>query len=235
MELWSRFFKDRIRNKLQSIILTEGETMSNKVVPVLVLMSFLFCLPPCSQAGSIWAKRGKNMKVLYADDVARQIGDVLTIKITEDSKVDNKADRDLKKETNRSNTFDGELGIGTPNHNLLARMPGFTMTAESGNELKSKADYKDERKFVDRVTVVVIDILPNRNLVVMGTRNRNIGGDLQVIEISGIVRPSDIAFDNSVKSEQVADFHIVVRNNGVAAPYTKPGWLGTIFDIVWPF
>jgi flagellar L-ring protein precursor FlgH len=208
--------------------------MCNKVL-VFGLMALVLCLAACSQAGSIWAKRGKDVKALYADDVARQIGDVLTIRITEDSKVDNKVNRDLKKETNRSNTFDGELGITTPNHNILPRMPGFTMEAQSTNELKSKADYKDERKFVDRVTVVVIDVLPNCNLVVMGTRTRNIGGDTQIIEISGIVKPSDIAFDNSVKSEQVADFNIVVRNGGVSAPYTKPGWLGTIFDVLWPF
>jgi flagellar L-ring protein FlgH len=208
--------------------------MCNKVL-VFGLMVLVLCLAAYSQAGSIWAKRGKDVKALYADDVARQIGDVLTIRITEDSKVDNKANRDLKKETNRSNDFNGELGITTPNHNILPRMPGFTMEAQSTNELKSKADYKDERKFVDRVTVVVIDVLPNCNLVVMGTRTRNIGGDTQIIEISGIVKPSDIAFDNSVKSEQVADFNIVVRNGGVSAPYTKPGWLGNIFDILWPF
>jgi len=209
--------------------------MRNKVTLVLVATGLVLCLATCSQAGSIWAKRDKNMKALYADDVARQIGDVLTIKIAEDSKVDNKADRNLKKEASRSNTFDGELGINTPNHNILPRMPGFTMEAESANELKSKADYKDERKYTDRITVVVVDVLPNRNLVVMGTRTRSIGGDIQVIEISGIVRPSDIAFDNTVKSEQVADFHIVVRNAGVSASYTKPGWLGKIFDIIWPF
>jgi flagellar L-ring protein precursor FlgH len=208
--------------------------MRNKVVVFSMIFPVL-CLAACSQADSIWAKRGKNMKSLYADDVARQIGDVLTIKIAEESKVDNKANRDLKKETNRSNDFNGELGITTPNHNILPRMPGFTMEAQSTNELKSKADYKDERKFVDRVTVVVIDILPNRNLVVMGNCSRNISGDTQVIEISGIVRPSDIEFDNSVKSEQVADFNIVVRNAGVSAPYGKPGWLGSIFDVLWPF
>jgi flagellar L-ring protein precursor FlgH len=229
MEPWSRFFKGEV------IIPTEGETMSNKTVLMLALISVVLCVAACSQAGSVWAKRGKDVKALYADDVARQIGDVLTIRITEDSKVDNKANRDLKKETNRSNDFNGELGITTPNHNILPRMPGFTMEAQSTNELKSKADYKDERKFVDRVTVVVIDVLPNRNLVVMGTCNRNISGDIQVIEISGIVRPSDISFDNSVKSEQVADFHIVVRNAGVSAPYNKPGWLGSIFDVLWPF
>ncbi|UCF15627.1 MAG: flagellar basal body L-ring protein FlgH, partial [Phycisphaerales bacterium] len=182
----------------------------------------------CSHAGSIWAKRDKNMKSVYADDVARQIGDVLTIKITEDSKVDNKAKRDLQKETDRSTTFNGELG-------KFADLGDMGVTASSDNELKSKADYKDERSFVDSVTVVVMDILPNRNLVVMGTRTRDIAGDIQTIEVSGIVRPSDVAFDNSIKSEKVADFRIVSKNGGISAPYNRPGWLGRIFDLIWPF
>jgi len=209
------------------------QTLTSEIVLVLIILVLLPAT--CLQAGSIWAKRDKNMKELYADDVARQIGDILTIVISEDSKVDNKAKRDLKKDTNRSNSFNGELGITTPNNNILPRMPGFTMSATSGNELKSKADYKDERKFEDQVSVVVMDILPNHNLVVMGTRSRNIAGDIQTIEVGGIVRPSDIAFDNTVKSEQVADFRIVTKNSGVAAPYTRPGWLGKIFDVIWPF
>ena len=205
--------------------------MNNKVVLVLVLTVFVLCWAACSQAGSVWAKRDKNMRDLYADDVARNIGDILTIKITEDSKVENKAKRDLKKETDRSTTFNGGLGID----HILPRMPGFTMSAESSNELKSKADYKDERSYTDSVTVVVVDIMPNRNLVVMGTRYRNIAGDTQIIEVSGIVRPSDIAFDNTVDSERVADFRIVSKNAGVSEPYNRQGWLGRIFDIVWPF
>jgi flagellar L-ring protein precursor FlgH len=205
--------------------------MSNRMIVTTGLTALVLLSATCSQAGSIWAKRDKNMRDLYADDVARKIGDVLTIKISEDSKVDNKAKRDLKKETDKSTTFDGELGID----HILPSIPGFTMEAESNNELKSKADYKDERKFIDSITVVVMDILPNRNLVVMGTRHRDIAGDTQTIEVSGIVRPSDIAFDNTVKSEQVADFRIVTENGGVAAPYTRPGWLGRIFDVVWPF
>ena len=202
--------------------------MNNKILLLLVLTASVLLSTACSQAGSIWAKRDKNMKAIYADDVARQIGDVLTITIAENSKVDNKAKRDMKKETDRSTIFNGDLGN-------FADLGEFGMTAQSGNELKSKADYKDERKFVDNITVVVVDILPNRNLVVLGTRNRDISGDTQIIEVSGIVRPSDVSFDNKVKSEQVADFRIVSRNGGVSAPYTKPGWLGSILDIVWPF
>lgn len=182
-------------------------------------------------AGSIWAKRDLNTKMLYSDDVARRIGDILTIVIVEDSKTDNKAKRDLKKETGRSSDFDGELGID----GILESMPGFTMRAASSQELKSKADFKDERSFEDRVSVVVIDVLPNKNLVVIGTRDRNIGGDIQTIEVSGIVRPNDVAFNNSVRSEQVANFRIVSRNAGLSEPYTRSGWLGRIFDVLWPW
>ncbi len=202
--------------------------MNNKILLLLALTASVLLSTACSQAGSIWAKRDKNMKAIYADDVARQIGDVLTITIAENSKIDNKAKRDMKKETDRSTIFNGNLGG-------FADLGEFGMTAQSGNELKSKADYKDERKFVDNITVVVVDILPNRNLVVLGTRKRDISGDTQTIEVSGIVRPSDVSFDNKVKSERVADFYIVSKNGGVSAPYTKPGWLGSILDIVWPF
>ena len=205
--------------------------MNNRVMLLFSAAVFVVCLSDCVYSGSIWAKRDKNMRDLYADDVARQIGDILTIRITEASKVDNKAKRDLKKEADRSTTFNGELNID----HILPSIPGFTMSAESSNELKSKADYKDERKFIDSISVVVVDIMPNRNLVVIGTRNRNIAGDVQSIEVSGIVRPSDIGFDNIVRSEQVADFRIVTKNSGVADPYTRPGWLGTIFDILSPF
>ena len=202
--------------------------MNKKNLSAIVLTISILLSTACSQAGSIWAKRDKNMKAVYADDVARQIGDVLTITITENSTVDNKAKRDMKKETDRSTAFNGKLGN-------FADLGEFGMSAESDNQLKSKADYKDERKFADNITVVVIDILPNRNLVVMGTRNRDISGDTQTIEVSGIVRPSDISFDNKVKSERVADFRIVSKNGGVSAPYTKPGWLGGILNVIWPF
>jgi flagellar L-ring protein precursor FlgH len=209
-------------------MLWKGNMMTKKIKLAFISVAFIVFPSACLRADSIWARRDKNIKELYADDVARKIGDVLTIKITEDSKVDNKAKRDLKKEADRSTDFNGEIGD-------FANIGDLGMSAKSNNEMKSKADYKDERSFVDRVTVVVVDILPNGNLIVMGTRDRNIAGDLQTIQVSGIVRPSDIAFDNTVSSVQVANFRIVSKNAGFAEPYTRPGWLGRIFDIIWPF
>jgi len=208
--------------------------MSKRTIFTVVLLAAV-CFVNRSYAGSIWAKRSRDMRMLYIDDVARQIGDILTITIDEDSKIDKKAKRDQKKETGRSSTFNGELGISTKHRDYLQSIPGLTMSSESSNELKGMADYKDERSFIDSITVVVIDILPNGNLVVLGTRDRNIAGDIQVVEVSGIVRPSDIAFDNSVVSERVANFRIVVKNGGPSELYNQRGWFGSILDIVWPF
>ncbi len=196
-------------------------------VVIAAVLSMLFAAA-FAQGGSIWAKRDRNSHNPYVDDTARTIGDVLTIKIAEASKVDNKAKRDLQKDVTKSNTFNGKVGN-------FADLGEFGLSASSSNKLNGKADYKDERTFEDSITVTVVDIQPNGNLVVMGVRNRNISGDTQVIEVSGIVRPSDILFDNTVKSTQVADFRIVSKNGGISDPYTRPGWLGGIFDMLWPF
>jgi flagellar L-ring protein precursor FlgH len=207
--------------------------MSNRKTALLILIMFVFCFAARLQADSIWARRDQNKKDLYADDKARHIGDVLTINISEESTIDNKSKRILSKETTRSADFNGKIGL----EHILPEVPSFNLGGGTtySNTLDGKADYKDEREFTDSISVIIIDIMPNGNLVISGTRDRNIAGDIQEIEVSGIVRPSDIAFDNTIKSEQVANFSIVSRNKGVAAPYTRPNWLGKIFDIIWPF
>lgn len=207
--------------------------MSNRIISTFVLTFFLFCLNTDLQADSIWAKRSRNMKDLYADDVARRIGDILTITIDETTTVANKTTRDLEKTTKRTADFDGNVGID----HIIPNVSGihFGTGTKYENKLAGSADLQDNRSFVDCITVVVEDILPNGNLVVMGSRSRDIIGDEQIIEVSGIVRPSDIAFDNTVKSEQVANFCIVARLEGVSEPYNRPGWLGRIFDVIWPF
>ena len=116
-------------------------------------------------------------------------------------------------------------------------MPGLNLGAGTtySNKLDGQADFKDERKFIDSISVIVTDIMPNGNLVVFGTRDRNLSDDIQAIEVSGIVRPSDIAFDNTINSEKIANFSIVSKSKGVGAQYNRPGWLGRIFDVIWPF
>ncbi len=194
---------------------------------------FILTILASSQADSIWARRDKKMKDTYADNVARNIGDILTIKINEDSTVDNKAQRTLEKKTKRNAYFNGKVGLD----HFVANVPSLTLGGgdEYTNNLDGKADYKDERSFIDYITVVVVDVMPNGNLVVMGTRDREIAGDTQTIEVSGIIRTEDIAFNNTIDSLRVANFQLVTKNGGISAPYTRPNWLGRFFDKIWPF
>ncbi len=206
--------------------------MRTKVICLLV-GAIVFSSVFSAQAGSIWARRDKKMKDMYADDVARNIGDILTIKIDEDSTVDNKATRTLEKKTKRNQQFSGEVGID----HIIPNVPAVTFGIgdEYTNNLDGKADYKDERSFVDYITVVVVDVMPNGNLVVAGEREREIAGDIQTIEASGIVRTEDISFGNIVESRRVGNFHLVTKNDGHSAPFTRPNWLGRFFDKIWLF
>ena len=197
-------------------------------VTVLILASAACPL----EAGSIWAKRGQTSKPLYADDKATEIGDILTIIINEDHKVDNKVKRDLNRTSDRALSMSGDdLSVA----HVMPTVSKVNVDLASEKSLSGKSDYKDERTIEDRITVVVEDVHPNGNLLVIGTRTREVNGDKQIIQVSGIVRPRDIKFDNTIRSEQIANFQMVALSEGVTKDFTKPGWLGKFLDAIWPF
>jgi flagellar L-ring protein precursor FlgH len=207
--------------------------MNTKTVIICMLICFISFPAGEMYAGSIWAKKGTNAKDRYADDVARKIGDVLTITINEVSDMTNTSERDMSKVTSRDQQFDGNIGV----EHILPTVPAVKFGAGTSytNTFESEADNKNQRAFIDNITVVVIDIMPNGNLVIHGTCKRNISDDIQEIEVSGIVRPSDIDYNNTVNSKRIANFNIITKYKGAGAPFNKPGWLGRILDILWPF
>lgn len=203
----------------------------NAFILVCIIALLGFQMEAC--ADSIWAKKNMNMKSSYSDDVARKIGDILTITIYENSNASSSAERDMSKVTSRNQQFDGNVGV----EGLITNIPAveFGAGASYTNNFASNTDNSNQRTFQDNITVVVVDIMPNGNLVVSGTCTRNISDDVQEIQVSGIVRPSDIDYNNTVSSKFIANFNIVAKYKGVEAPYNKPGWLGRILDALWPF
>ena len=198
---------------------------------LIIVVIFLVAYGPGARAGSVWSKRGPNARDQYADDKANQIGDVLTIVISEAHKTDTKTKRSLERDSEREISFDSEdIKVGS-----IHPIPDVSIKTGSSKSLEGKSDYKDERTIEDRISVIVQDIHPNGNLVVIGSRTRDVNGDKQVIQVSGIVRPSDIMYGNSIRSEQVANFQLVAISEGVSESYNNPGWLGKILDYVWPF
>ncbi len=193
-----------------------------------------------AHAGSIWAKSTLRTRSFYTDFTARNIGDPLTIVIAEKSKIQNQTNRKLEKSTSQETSLIGDFDIIDAINNITGKLfslrsPNLDFKADADNKFDGKASYGSNRSVEDEITVVVEDVLPNGNLVVLGRRQRMVDGDLQIVELSGIVRPRDISFDNKVNSQKVADFHFVYSIKGRENRFTKPGWLNRILNLLNPF
>ncbi len=197
-----------------------------------------------TQAGadSIWAKASPRMKDIYADDTARNVGDLLTIKIDEKSSLSRDTDRDMNKDTSRSANMAGTLNLGDIAGRNVASKSAHTFdfakldfASNSSNKFQGGSKVSADRSITDYITVTVEDVLPNGNLLVVGKRMRTIIGETQMLQISGVVRPNDIAFDNTINSSKVADFHLVWTTDSAEKNFTNPGWLGRIANFMNPF
>lgn len=194
--------------------------------------------------GSIWAKaegrNGARAVQLYQDDAARNVGDILTVIINEQSTVENETNRTGEKESNRSITSNGtvqtnDIGGWWGRRGTAVTLPTIGATSAASSDFDGRSEYESDRSIIDQIPVTVQDVLPNGCLVVLGTRQRQVDGDTQTIQISGIVRPSDITFANTVVSGRVADFRMVLKVHGHETRWTTPGWLGRILNWLSPW
>jgi len=191
-----------------------------------------------ASAGSIWAKASCNGRALHADDTARGVGDSITIVINERSVIENETTRTQDKGSSRAAKMEGTVDLA----NLIGSVgkhifdfPKLDMASSAETKFDGKANYDSDRSVADQITVTVQDVLPNGNLVILGSRERCVAGDKQIIQVSGIVRPSDITFANTVRSDQVADFRVHYSHRGPENHFTRPGWLARILNFLNPF
>ncbi len=188
--------------------------------------------------GSIWAKASSRV-VPHTDDTARKIGDILTIIINERSVIENETKREMSKQSQQGATATGELTLPyivslLNNHNFNSPNLSLNQSVDVTRNRDDEADYESERLMTDKMTVTVADVLPNGNLVVLGSRERQAAGDKQTVQVSGVVRPSDITFANTVASESVADFKILFKKSGIEKDFVRQSvfdWVLSVFNL----
>jgi flagellar L-ring protein precursor FlgH len=148
--------------------------------------------------------------------------------------VENKDQRSLTKETDTSGTVDlshSASGIYGSSVGALAEKFGVGSKRDFGGN----SAFSSERAFSDRITVTVIDVLPNGNLVVSGRRQVNIEGDARGLVVSGIVRTSDIRPDNTISSRFVSGLDMRYEGRGAESRFINQGWMGRATNLLWPF
>ncbi|MBT3199265.1 MAG: flagellar basal body L-ring protein FlgH [Phycisphaerales bacterium] len=194
-------------------------------LPILAVLAML-TLSAVAMGGSIWAK-AVSRRVPHADDTARKVGDILKIIIEERTTIDNETTRELSKEAKHGASASGELTLPyllsllSPNRGWKSPSTNLSMDMNFKREADVESTYEQKETLTDEITVTVADVLPNGNLVVVGSRQRQAAGDIRMVQVSGIVRPTDLTFANSVSSKSVAEFKIVFKKTGVEQSYTE--------------
>jgi len=187
-----------------------------------------------AQAEDIWQRRTPERGFLFYDSKARNIGDNVTVIISQATSVDNKEDRTMSKATSSTGSFDvkgsSDGGFGTQGAEASLKL-----NSTSARKFDGEAAYKAAQAFTDRLTVTVMDVLPNGNMVVSGERRIRVAGEEKVLVLTGIIRGLDINADNTINSQYIAQAQWSYQGGGVSQKYTRQGWLGRAVNVVWPF
>jgi len=176
---------------------------------------------------------GMNERPLFEDRRARNVGDILTINIVEKTTANDKS--------SGSGEHSGTLATTTPSITRNDATPkllfkGFGIAGSSSGTLSDKSASAGAVDFTGTVTVTVIEVLANGNLLVSGEKQVAVNRNSEFIRFSGVVNPAFIAAGNTVESTQVADAHLEYKGrSGVLDTSSVVDVLGRVFLSVLPF
>lgn len=170
-----------------------------------------------------------------ADQRARHVGDILTVLIQEQHSVKSEEKVERRQDTSLAARLEAySLSDKTFQSNTLPKI-----------DIRKEQDFNGEAKQNSgsdvraSIAVVVVDVQPNGNLVVAGSRSVTVNDETRTLRISGLVRPLDVTTNNSVGSAQVADARISISGEGGNTRAVTRGPVGQLFDTlmwaVWPF
>jgi flagellar L-ring protein FlgH len=190
-----------------------------------------------------------SAEMLFADNRARRVGDIVLINIVETSEATNKASTNANKNSNVDfgvASFFGQssmhvipvgeaLGLsgGLGPKGNVGTMP--MVRAGSTTAFDGKGETKRESNVTATVAARVHQAYPNGLLQVEGGREVRVNGENQIIVVRGLIRARDIGPDNSITSNYLADAQIEYYGQGILSDKQKPGWLTRVLDNVWPF
>ena len=173
----------------------------------------------------------------YLEDTrALRVGDVVMVRINENAQAQGGATTNLKKDTNRSAGIDSLLGLMPALKKAYPNMdPAELLKMASSADFEGSGKTERAGKLSGLIGVRVKQELPNGDLFVEGTKVVMINHEEQHLYVSGVIRTSDIAPDNSVDSSLIADARVEFTGRGDINDQVERGWLNKILDFVNPF
>lgn len=171
---------------------------------------------------------------LFRDARAMRVGDVITVKISIKDKavIDNSSNRSRELTTNLDQAlkFGAAIGGYARSGDAAVQAGGTAKTEATGKGGVTRSESIDLV-----IAAVVTEVLPNGNLVIRGTQEVRVNFEVRELTVGGIVRPRDVATDNSVSYERIAEARISYGGRGRITEVQQPAWGQQLIDAIAPF
>ena len=182
---------------------------------------------------SLWQA---GSRAFFKDQRAAQVGDILTININfdEKAKFDNETQRQRTSAENEgvNNLFGLETKIPKV---LSGANPASLVDVQGSSNHDGKAQMDREEQVNLQVAALVMQVLPNGNLVVQGHQELRVNYEVREIQITGVIRPQDISSINTVDYFKLAEARISYGGRGQLTDIQQPRYGQQLLDIVAPF
>ena len=194
-----------------------------------------------SFSASLWTKSSNSQRGLYTGKRAYSVGDLITIDVAESSSLAASQNSVRNRQSQIENAVQQFLfansGLGKHKGSLPATEIESKSSNQGGGSIANTSDLKG------RVSVVVIDVLPNRVLVIEGARMVTFSGESYYAVLKGMVREEDIGFGfkdglryrNIISSQYIADAQIEFVSKGSLNDAQKESWYQRLAAILNPF
>jgi flagellar L-ring protein FlgH len=193
-------------------------------------MSWAAEAAPKPSNGAIY-QTGREV-ALFENPIAHHVGDIVTIVLNEQTQ----AQKTSSTNTNKATT------VALPGMTILGKaltvhgVPIMSNNIADTTKFAGEGDSAQSNSLQGYVTVTVQKVLPNGNLYVKGEKWIGINQGQEYVRLSGVIRPIDLASDNSINSSQVANAKISYGGKGALADANAQGWLSRFFNSPWtPF
>ncbi len=169
--------------------------------------------------------QASSFRGLFEDRRARLVGDLLTIEIQEKTSARSSANSTVARKGSVEATV-AQLPFVPATSSLI---PKLGASGTSNNTFEGKGATGADNAFTGSITVTVIELLGNGNLVVSGEKQVGINQNVEVLRFSGVVDPATVRPGNVVSSTKVGDARLEVRGRGDIDRSQTVGWLSRFF------
>jgi flagellar L-ring protein precursor FlgH len=187
--------------------------------------------PATYNPNSLWRTGSRSF---FKDQRAHQIGDILTVavNITDKAAIANQTKRArTNSEDSKVDSFWARKTLPITNTTL----PATLLATDSSSSVDGSGSVNRSEALVTNVAAVVTQVLPNGNLVVEGKQEVRVNNEIRELIVAGIVRPEDIASDNTIDSTKIAEARIAYGGRGQISDVQQPRYGQQIMDVLLPF